>query len=90
MKEEVQEIKKELADVKEKSLAMELLEDERKASKRFFIMWVITFLAFLGLLGYTIYLLNDISTIETSTQEITDFESIDGNIINRGNMYGDN
>lgn len=90
MKEEVEEIKKELSEVKEKSLAMELLEDERKSVKRLFIIWIITFLAFLCLLGYTIYLLNDIQTIETTTQEITDFENISGGIVNRGDIYGEN
>ena len=90
MKEEVEEIKKELSEVKEKSLAMELLEDERKSVKRLFIIWIITFIAFLCLLGYTIYLLNDIQTIETTTQEITDFENISGGIVNRGDIYGEN
>lgn len=90
MKEEVEEIKKELSEVKEKSLAMELLEDERKSVKRLFIIWIITFVAFLCLLGYTIYLLNDIQTIKTTTQEITDFENISGGIVNRGDIYGEN
>lgn len=86
MKEEVEEIKKELSEVKEKSLAMELLEDERKSVKRLFIIWIITFIAFLCLLGYTIYLLNDMQRI-TTTQEIEDVETIGGNIAN-GDIYG--
>ena len=75
--------------------ALELLHDFKEVanrgastSKMFFTMWLVTFVAFIGLLGYTLYLLNDIG-VETTTQEITDFESIDGNIINRGDMYGE-
>lgn len=88
MKEEVEEIKKELSEVKEKSLAMELLEDERKSVKRLFIIWIITFIAFLCLLGYTIYLLNDMQRI-TTTQEIEDIDTIGGNVTN-GDIYGEN
>lgn len=88
MREEVEELKSELKDIKEKSLAMELLEDERKSAKRIFIIWIITFVAFLGLLGYTIYLLNDMQTI-TTTQEIEDIDTIGGNVTN-GDIYGEN
>ena len=55
--------------MEKESLAYELLQDTKKANKRMFVIWLITFLAFLGLLTYTIYLLNDISTV--TTEEIT-------------------
>lgn len=50
----------------EESLAMSLLADMKKSNKRLFIIWVITFISFLGLLGYTIWLLNDISVVEST------------------------
>ena len=76
-------------EIKEKSFAYELLQDQRKQNRRLFIMWVITFLAFLGMLGYTIYLLNDVGTIET-TQEVTqESDNGDNNFIGRdGDING--
>ena len=50
--------------------ATEMLHILKVQNKRLFIMWLVTFIAFISLLGYTIYLLNDIGTIET-TQEVT-------------------
>jgi len=85
MKEEITEIKKELSDIKSESLARELLQDARKQNKRMFIIWIITFVAFLGLLGYTIYLLNDISVV---TQEVEQ-EGDSNNFIGRdGDING--
>jgi len=70
IRDEVVEMKKEVKAVKEQSLAIELLSDQRKQNKRLFIIWIITFVAFIGLLGYTLWLLNDIGTYEeTITQE---------------------
>lgn len=68
LKDDVLEIKKEFDEVKNKSFAMELISDARKVNKRMFIIIIILIVAFIGLLGYTIYLLNDIGTIETTTE----------------------
>ena len=80
-------MKKEVQNVKDKSFAMELLSDQKKQNKRLFIIWIITFIAFIGLLGYTIWLLNDIGTYEdVITQEnengYNNFIGNDGDIIN--------
>lgn len=56
--------------MKEQTLVMELLSDTKKEKKRLFVMWLITFIALIGLGIYTIYLLNDIGTVETTTQEV--------------------
>ena len=56
--------------------ALEILRTFKADSQKFFTMWIITFFAFIVLLGYTIYLLNDISTIHT--QEVEQ-ENTDGN-----------
>lgn len=87
MKEDLENMKKELKQVKQDSFALELLKDYKKMNKRLFVIWIITFLAFLGLLTYTIYLTSDINTIEETseyTQEITDFESINDSTITNG------
>lgn len=44
--------------------ATEMLHILKAQNKRLFIIWLVTFIAFIGLLGYTIWLLNDIGTIE--------------------------
>ena len=64
IKEDVIDMKKEINDIKKESFAYELLQDQRKQNKRLFIIWIITFVSFLALLGYTIYLLNDTGVIE--------------------------
>lgn len=47
--------------------ATELLHILKTQNKRLFIIWLVTFIAFMALLGYTIWLLNDIGTIEETT-----------------------
>lgn len=83
MRDEIMEIKKEVEEVKEKSFALELLQDQRKANKRMFVIWIITFIALVGVSIYTVYLLNDIGTIET-TQEIQDVNTIENSNIKNG------
>lgn len=83
IKEEVSNMKKEVQEIKEQSFAMEIYKDSVKDKKRFFFMWVVTFIAFIGLLGYTIWLLNDIGTNE-DTIDIQDVETIDNSHIKIG------
>lgn len=54
--------------------ATEMLHILKVQNKRLFIIWLVTFIAFISLLGYTIWLLNDIGTVETTdvTQENKD------------------
>lgn len=68
------------------SLAYELLSDMKKSNKRMFIVWVITFLALIGVTCYTIYLLNDIEYIEETIQ-VDDFDSIDGSDFHIGDNH---
>lgn len=95
IKEEVNEMKKQIKKVQEQSIAMEMLQDQRRQNKRLFIIWLVTFIAFIGLLSYTIYLLNDIEVVtETETteeynQNIDNEGSInDTYIINGGDYSG--
>lgn len=67
--------------MEEKTFAMELLGDLKRANKRMFIIWICTFFGLLLSVGYVIYLLNDINTETIDIQEV---ESIDGSTIKIG------
>lgn len=89
LKEEVIEMKKKVAEVKENSFAMELLLDYKKTNKRQFIIILVILCMWFITIGYLVYVLNDIGTIET-TEEITqqnesgynNYIGNDGEIIN--------
>ena len=69
--------------------ASEMLHILKTQNKRLFIIWLVTFIAFIGLLGYTIWLLNDIGTIEeTSSQDIQDVNTIENSNITNGDING--
>ena len=68
--------------------ALEILKTFKSDSNKFFIMWIITFIALLSSLVYIIYLIRDTAYVET-TQEITDVDSIGGNVLNNGDIYGE-
>ena len=96
LKEEVIEMKKEVKEVKENSFAWEIVKDQEKDKKRYFIiilviicLWFITTLAETC---YIIYLLNDIGVEEkttvSKTQEISDVDTIDDSNIVNGDYNG--
>lgn len=62
----------------DKTLAYELLQDMKKQNRRMFIIILFTLGMFTCLLGYTIWLLNDIGT-ETTTTETYDMDTENGN-----------
>jgi hypothetical protein len=84
-REEVLNMKKELENIEKenKSFAMEFVQTLKLQNKRLFICWIITFIAFIGLLGYTIWLTNDI-VAETQEISIEDVETIDSSTIKIG------
>lgn len=69
----------------EESLAMRLVQDTRKQSKRWFIAWLVTFLVLLTVIGGIVYIVltSDIS-VKTITQ---DGNSVNGYIGNDGDIY---
>lgn len=77
--EEVLEMKKEVKEMQEQSFAMELLKDQKKQNKRMFIIILVILGMFTCLLGYTIWLLNDINTETTTTTETYDMNTDNGN-----------
>lgn len=64
LREEIINMKKEVEEVKEKSLAMELLQDYKKANKRQFIIILVILTMWFATIGYLVYILNDIGTTE--------------------------
>lgn len=77
-KEEIDNIRNEVHELQEQSLALELLKDYKKQNKRQFIIILVILGMFTCLLGYTIWLLNDIGT-ETTTTETYDMDTENGN-----------
>lgn len=89
LKDDVLDIKKEFQEVKNQSFAFELLQDARKTNKRQFIVIIIILAMWFITIGYLVYVLNDIGTIET-TQEVSDVDTIENSNITNGDMYGEN
>ena len=74
LKENVEEIQKEVQEIKETSLARELLHDYKKTNQRLFTIILIVLSMWLVTIGYLIYVLNDIGIEETTTTETYDIE----------------
>ena len=91
IREEVLEMKKEVQEIQEHSFAMELIKDQKKQNKRQYIIILVILGMWFTTIGYLVYILNDIGTTteETTTQEITDFDTINGNIVNKGDINGE-
>ena len=51
----------------EESLAMRLVQDTRKQSKRWFVAWLVTFLALLAVLSGIVYV---VLTIDITTENV--------------------
>lgn len=70
--------------IQQNSLAVEILKDYKADSKKWFTILLIVLCMWFLTIGYLVYVLNDTGTIEETTQEITDFDTINGNISNKG------
>jgi ATP/ADP translocase len=84
MREDIVALKKDIKELKNQSFALEILGDYKKQNKRLFVIWITTFIAFILLLGYVLFLLNDISIVESSNIDIQDVNSIDNSHIKIG------
>lgn len=67
----------------EKSLAMEMLEDYKKANKRLFVIIITILIMWFLTIAYLVHTLNDIGSVEESI-EIQDVETIDNSHIKIG------
>lgn len=84
MREDLNNAKKELNQLKNESFGMELLREAKTVNKRLFAMWLITFIMLMCLVSYVIYLkcteitntseisIEDVETVESSTIKIGD------------------
>ena len=80
--------------IQENSFALDILRDIKQdnaslaiSNKRFFRLLILVLFMWFATIGYLVYILNDIGTIETTneiTQEVSDIGNIGGNIINGG------
>lgn len=77
MREEVEELKKEVQEIKEESFAMSMLKDYKKQNKRQFIIILVILSMWFATIGYLVYILNDIQVVETT--ETYDMSTEDGN-----------
>lgn len=71
LKDDIMAVKKELEAVKEnqkKGLMFEILNDYKKQNKRQFIIILVIIALWFLTIGYLVYVLNDIGTIETTTE----------------------
>lgn len=88
IRDDIKKVEEKVENVEAQSFAMELLQDYKKANKRLFIIIIIILTMWFGTIGYLIYILNDIGTIETK-QEIEDVDKIENSNITNGDMYGE-
>lgn len=61
------------------SLASEILQDYKKANKRMFIIIIVILVMWLATIGYLVYLLNDIGTIEVTQENDEGYNNYIGN-----------
>lgn len=86
MRDEIMAVKKELEDIKnikEEGFAMEILKDYKKSNKRMFVALVIVLIMWFITIGYVVFLLNDIGTVE-ETIDINEVDNIEGSTIKIG------
>lgn len=86
LREDVEKLEQKANSI-EKSFAFEFLTDYKKTNKRLFVIILVILGMWFATIGYLVYTLNDIGVTET-TQEITDFDTINGNVVNNGDIYG--
>ena len=70
--------------IQQNSYALDILKDYKAGSKRMFIALLIVLFMWFATIGYLVYVLNDIGTIEESTIDIDGVETIDNSHIKIG------
>lgn len=91
IKKDLQEIKKEVDEEKEEiGLATEIIRNNKEQLKRKDIIIILLIICWFITGAYLVYLLNDIGTVETTTetytQDIDDTGDIDNSTINNGGV----
>lgn len=88
IKEDIEELKTKAEELEKESFAMELVKYNKNQYIRLFWIWVITFIALVGVSCYLIYVLND-TGVSDETIDINEVESIDNSNIKIGDDYGE-
>lgn len=89
LREDVEKVQNKVEEIEHQSLAMEILKEQRKSNKRLFVALIVVLCMWFATIGYLVYILNNVGTIET-IQEVEDVDTIGGNIVNNGDVYGEN
>ena len=66
----MQDIESNFANIQKNSGALDILKAFKSDSNKFFIMWIITFIAFISSMIYIVCLHNEYEKVETTTQEV--------------------
>lgn len=90
IKEDMEKVQQKIETIENQSFAFELLKDQRKQNKRLFIIIITILVMWFATIGYLVYILNDIGTIEETTEVTQDNENGYNNYIgNDGDInYG--
>lgn len=92
MKEEINALKQEVKEIEQDGFALEIVKDYKKQNKRQFVIIIVLIMCWFVTGAYLVYLLNDIGTVETTTetetydQDINDTGDIDNSTINNGGV----
>ena len=93
LKDDVVEMKREVKAVREQSLAMEMLKDSKKANIRicrsFTIVIITILMMWFTTIGYLIYVLDNISTEQITTEQHIDMDAEGSNNYIGGDNNGE-
>ena len=91
LKEDIEKVEKKMKEIEEESVAMEFVKDYKAINARMFWIIIVILIMWFLTIGYLVYVLNDTSVVETTetTQEVTDVDTVNGNIVNNGDVYGE-
>lgn len=89
LKEDIEKVEKKMKEIEQESVAMEFVKDYKATNARMFWIIIVILVMWFLTIGYLVYVLNDTSVVETTetTQEVTDVDTVNGNIVNNGDIY---
>lgn len=86
----VKSIESNFEKIQKNSYALDILKDYKSESKKWFTILLIVLVMWFATICYLVYVLNDMGVYEETTQEVTDFNTINGNVVNKGDVNGEN
>lgn len=88
LKDDIYYLQQELGDIKQESIAMEMLKDYKKQNQRLFIIIIVILVLLASTFGYLVYILNDIGVEEVTTEESYDVDQDSGDNGNNNFING--